>query len=359
MRASESYEALRNLYSEKEAKYDSFSKGYEIEKLVHFLIEDLATPLTHKSRVRIGKHEFDGQVLLGRGKSIFYEIYIGYLSKFRYDRLLDLARTTYFPYGRNYLLIVAREFSNQDKKRIEKLTGKIATEKMRLCFMDYEVLISLHRFSSNIQTKIPKKELREIKKLFLEQLFKYYPIINERMFDEALTSAKQQFSEIKEAKMERKISSLDAFMRMRPLEIYEIMDTRMQAAVSRYVGEMNDLLARPTYRFSDVSSADIPKEAGVYAVYDKRLEATIYIGRTRNLRRRLLRNHKSGNIRGSHFRKALGQNFALESEVEITNYILENCSFQFMVVKEFEEMVRLEHFATAVIAPVLNVQLRQ
>ena len=132
-----------------------------------------------------------------------------------------------------------------------------------------------------------------------------------------------------------------------------------ESVVSLYVGKMNELLAKPRYSFSDVSSADIPKEAGVYTIYDKRLEATIYIGRTRNLRRRLLGNHKSGNIRGSQFRKALGQNFALKTEAEITSYILEKCCFQFMMVKEFEEMVRLEHFATAVLAPILNVRLRQ
>lgn len=132
-----------------------------------------------------------------------------------------------------------------------------------------------------------------------------------------------------------------------------------EAIASRYVGKMNELLTRPKYSFSKVSSKDIPKEPGVYVIHDARLKAIIYIGRTRNLRRRILGNHKSGNIRGSQFRKALGQKLDLKSETEITNYILENCSFQFMVFKEFEEMVRLEHFATAVLAPVLNVRLRQ
>ncbi len=132
-----------------------------------------------------------------------------------------------------------------------------------------------------------------------------------------------------------------------------------EIVVSFYVGKMKELLAKPRHSFSNVPSTDIPKEAGVYAIYDKRLEATIYIGRTRNLRRRLLGNHKSGNIRGSQFRKALGQKIALKTEAEITGYILESCSFQFMVIKEFEEMIRLEHFATAVVAPILNVQLRQ
>jgi len=132
-----------------------------------------------------------------------------------------------------------------------------------------------------------------------------------------------------------------------------------ESVVLRYVEKMNELLAKPRYSFSNVSSRDVPQKHGVYVIYDKKLEKIIYIGRTRNLRRRLLGDHKRGNVEGSQFRKALGQKLALKSETEITNYISGNCSFQFMVIKEFEEMVRLEHFATAVLAPILNIRLKQ
>lgn len=68
--------------------------------------------------------------------------------------------------------------------------------------------------------------------------------------------------------------------------------------------------------------------------------------------------HRRGNIEGSQFRKALGQSLGTGNEKEIRKYIEENCSFRFMVVENFEEMVRLEHFVTAVIAPTLNVKLK-
>ena len=119
------------------------------------------------------------------------------------------------------------------------------------------------------------------------------------------------------------------------------------------------LLSRPKRKFSKASSREVPTSPGVYVIYDKKLETIVYIGRTQNLRRRLLGDHKRGNIEGSQFRKALGRNSGLKSENEITNYISENCNFQFIEVKEFEDMVRLEHFATAILAPVLNVKLRQ
>lgn len=90
-----------------------------------------------------------------------------------------------------------------------------------------------------------------------------------------------------------------------------------ESAVSHYVGMLKKLLAKPRYRFADASSRDIPKESGVYVIYNKRMNAIIYAGRTKNLKRRLLGDHKRGNVRGSQFRKALGRNFSLNSEDEI------------------------------------------
>lgn len=94
-------------------------------------------------------------------------------------------------------------------------------------------------------------------------------------------------------------------------------------------------------------------------IRDEKEKALIYVGRTENLRRRLLGDHKRGNIKGSQFRRALKQNFNLNSESQITKYILENCSFQFLVIDEFEETVRLEHFTTAVLGPLLNTRLKR
>jgi hypothetical protein len=69
--------------------------------------------------------------------------------------------------------------------------------------------------------------------------------------------------------------------------------------------------------------------------------------------------HKQGNIRGSQFRKALGQKHNLNSEKVISGYIRENCSFQFLSIENFEKTVRLEHFITAILAPTLNIELKQ
>jgi len=135
--------------------------------------------------------------------------------------------------------------------------------------------------------------------------------------------------------------------------------TLYESIISGYLAIVEKLLAKPSYDFANVSATNVPDEPGVYVIYDKIVKAVIYTGRTKNLRRRLLSDHRRGNVEGSRFRKALKQHLALESESEITSYILENCSFYFMAVENFEEMVRLEHFIIAVLAPVLNIKLKQ
>jgi excinuclease UvrABC nuclease subunit len=131
-----------------------------------------------------------------------------------------------------------------------------------------------------------------------------------------------------------------------------------EEVASSYVKKMEEVLSQPETNFSTASSGDVSKKPGVYVIRDKKLGEIIYVGRTGSLRRRLLRDHRRGNVEGS-LREALGMYHALKTEAEITDYILRNCSFQFMPVGDPEELVRLEHFATAILAPALNVKLKR
>jgi hypothetical protein len=185
--AKQSYDKLREFSSGKEIPYDSLKKGYEIEKLVNLLIKEIVSPLAQKTRVKIGKSEFDGEVRIGN-KTMLYQTFAGSLSKFRYRGFLDLLRATYFPY-KTYVLIIAQSFSHDDKTMIEDLVERMVTDKVKVSFIDYEVLISLHEFSSVIPTKHRDKDLKAIKKLFLEYLLSLDSIVNRKSFDKALCTA--------------------------------------------------------------------------------------------------------------------------------------------------------------------------
>lgn len=133
----------------------------------------------------------------------------------------------------------------------------------------------------------------------------------------------------------------------------------IEGIIASYSEKLKQILNQPVYRFATVTSRRVPKESGVYLIHDDSLKQIIYAGRRRNLRIRLLQQHRQGNVRGSQFRKALGQKNSLSSEAEISTYIRNCCSFQFLPVDEIEETVRFEHFVTAILASILNTELKQ
>jgi hypothetical protein len=134
--------------------------------------------------------------------------------------------------------------------------------------------------------------------------------------------------------------------------------SELEKIALNFVEEVKELLASPSFRFKDVTSDDVPEDGGVYVIFDDKGDA-IYAGRTGNLRRRLLSNHRSGNVRGSQFRKALMQKYSFKNEGDISLYIREKCFFKFKKIKDPVQRIRLEHFSTAVLEPILNMKLKQ
>lgn len=116
---------------------------------------------------------------------------------------------------------------------------------------------------------------------------------------------------------------------------------------------LNILVNSDKYEFSDLQSITIPTKPGLYAIYDSSGEHLLYIGESRSLRRRLLSDHLKGDKIGSSFRRNISQWLDVSEEVEISDYISHNCQFQFFQC-DLKEAKRLEHFAIAVLEPILN-----
>ena len=133
----------------------------------------------------------------------------------------------------------------------------------------------------------------------------------------------------------------------------------LESTVASFSEKLYQILKQPTYGFGEATAKQVPAASGVYMIYDNHPKQLVYAGRSRNLRIRLLQQHKRGNIEGSQFRKALGQKHNLNNEMKISEYISSNCSFQFLAIESFEERLRLEHFITAILAPTLNTELKQ
>lgn len=128
--------------------------------------------------------------------------------------------------------------------------------------------------------------------------------------------------------------------------------------IAHHRGELGRLLNSPAYEFSRQDRRKIPEAPGVYIIYYRTRGQVLYIGESDNLRRRLFSNHRSGNRRGSAFRRALSRWEKLEEERTISEYIIQNCSFQVLPVSDKLKRKRFEHFAIAVLNPRLNDVVR-
>jgi predicted GIY-YIG superfamily endonuclease len=141
--------------------------------------------------------------------------------------------------------------------------------------------------------------------------------------------------------------------------------------IAEYLALLRNIMSAKQYEFKKPQS-EVPTTRGVYIIYDDK-PSILYVGRTKNLRRRLLSNHlgnetgnkdrsrfrralKSHLSENSQFRRAMKKDFGL-SEDELSDYIRKNCTFSFLQISEAEIEVRLEHFATAILGPILNTKL--
>jgi len=235
----ELYVKLERLYAGKATGYDSLSRGYEIEKLVSRLIREIASPLRVKSAARYGKHEFDGEVAIGRQRSILYEIFTGGLSEFRYESLLSLVRSIYFP-RRVSLLIIARDFSYEDEERIDKLVDRVVTDEVNMRFMSHETLISLHRFCSSLEID-PSKDLKITKRLFLQALVDIdVRIISEDLFAEAIEYAENRYYfELQEPLGDRYPVARQRTLAERHLSDHQFQ--RLESTLERLLHEIGEL----------------------------------------------------------------------------------------------------------------------
>ncbi len=139
----------------------------------------------------------------------------------------------------------------------------------------------------------------------------------------------------------------------------EVVQFTPEEAIASYAKKLKQALNQPKYNFVQVTANQIPDQPGVYLIRDDTSNQIVYVGRTRNLRTSLLQRHKLGDVEGSQFRKLLSKKLKMDDEAKISDYIMNNLSFQFLPVEGFGERVRLEHFIIAILAPTLNTKIRQ
>jgi excinuclease UvrABC nuclease subunit len=131
-----------------------------------------------------------------------------------------------------------------------------------------------------------------------------------------------------------------------------MLDQEVNCRLDYLRTRLNQLLESDVMNFSD---SNIEEKSGVYAIYEN--DAVIYVGKSGNLRNRLRKNHLSGNVNGSHFRKMIKFKRFNPScrETDITQYIRK---LKFKILCEKNPML-LEHYAIAALDPELNRGLKK
>ena len=109
----------------------------------------------------------------------------------------------------------------------------------------------------------------------------------------------------------------------------EILE-RLQEGISL----TNQFLSVPGMSFCDLKPSGIPAEPGVYAIFHKETNETLYVGRTKNLRQRLYNNHLHGPSSNARLKKYLVEDAnepGITSLEEAKAYLKESCLFRFII----------------------------
>lgn len=104
---------------------------------------------------------------------------------------------------------------------------------------------------------------------------------------------------------------------------------------------VEQLLQSKMYSFQGLRPSILESVPGVYAIYDRDTVSTLYVGRTKNIRRRLYTNHLMGPETNARLKKYLWKD---DRRPEITTmdeakrYLQEHCDFQY--IREDDKIVR-------------------
>ena len=107
-----------------------------------------------------------------------------------------------------------------------------------------------------------------------------------------------------------------------------------------------EMMASPQYDFDQLKPSMLPEDkAGVYVIFLKDTGETLYVGRTKKLRRRLYTNHLMGPKANARLKKYLIDDERypkIENMESAKQFIKENCAFRYLVEPDTIKRGRLE-----------------
>lgn len=116
--------------------------------------------------------------------------------------------------------------------------------------------------------------------------------------------------------------------------------------ISKIAPIVKQLLSQEPLYFVNLTPSDIPEDiSGVYAIFDDKSGEVLYVGRTKNLRRRLYTNHLHGSEATARLKKYLVEDEALKqiSNIdEAKEYLKKNCYVKYIIEDDTLQRGKIE-----------------
>ena len=119
---------------------------------------------------------------------------------------------------------------------------------------------------------------------------------------------------------------------------------------------LNAMINGPLVPFTDETLKELPRTGGVYRIIEgsSNDNKTLYVGQSKDLRKRNYRNHYHGPNRRSTFRRKLLVSAECQNVDEIQEYLSSKCFLQYIEIDDKREKQLFEHYAIAALRPKYN-----
>ena len=116
---------------------------------------------------------------------------------------------------------------------------------------------------------------------------------------------------------------------------------------------LNTLIKQKTTKFLSMCPADMQKKAGVYLIISTQQGKQIpyYIGRTKNLQRRLYRDHLMGHLNTARLKKRLIKDKICLNKKEAKSYLRLRCTARWIEEADYRKRGAIEGYCTAMLFP--------
>jgi len=113
----------------------------------------------------------------------------------------------------------------------------------------------------------------------------------------------------------------------------QILQNRLEEAQAL----TESLLESRQISFQELVPSMLDDKPGVYAIFDRTTGKTLYVGRTKNIKRRLYTNHLMGTKANARLKKYLaedGERKDIPDMEAAKQYLRKNCYFQYILIND-------------------------